>query len=157
MENLLFLLIIAAISFIFKRKTGANNEQREERMPPPVARPIQTYREKAEETVRPMQQAFPELTKARTLKEAADILIANAQPAIEEKQNELKNKLEKLKIEEESHRIKAGKIKQFEQKIVQEQSVDLQFQANDILKGIVMSEVLGPPRSLRPYQRSNRS
>lgn len=157
MEQFLFFIIVAVISLIFKRKTGANQEKREERMPPPVARPIQTSREKVEETFRPVQQAFPELTKARNLKEAADVLIAKSQPTVNEKQDELKNKLEKLKKEEENHRIKASKIKQVEQNNKHEPSVGLQFQANDILKGVVMSEVLGPPRSLRPYGRSRRS
>jgi len=157
LEQFLFLLIIAAISFIFKRKTGVNQKQQEQHMPPPVAKPIQTYYEKVEEPARSTQQVFPELTKARNLQEVADILIAEAQPTVNEKQEELMKKIDELKVEEEKHRVKVNKIKQINDDVKHEQVPELHFQANDILKGIVMSEVLGPPRSLKPYDRLKRS
>ncbi|MBS4199714.1 hypothetical protein KHA93_08600 [Bacillus sp. FJAT-49732] len=157
METFLLFILVAAISFIFKRKSGTNQqEEREHRMPPPVARPIQTYFEQEEEPVKPMQQVFPELTKARNLKEVADILITKTQPTVNDKQEELKKKLEELKVEEEKHRMRAKTIKQVDQHNKHEQVPEFQFQANDILKGIVMSEVLGPPRSLKPYEKIKR-
>lgn len=158
MESILFFLLLAAISFIFNRKRGTNQqEHREHRMPPPVAKPIQTYHDEVEETVKPIQQVFPELTKARNLKEAAEILVTRAQPTVNEKQEELQRKLEELKAEEEKRRLQAIKIKQVNQNIKNEQVPEFHFQANDILKGIVMSEVLGPPRALRPYEKIKRS
>ncbi|MBS4194727.1 hypothetical protein [Lederbergia citri] len=158
MEQILLFLLIAALSFIFKRKGRANEQQqREHRMPPPIARPIQTYNEDAEDTVKPIQEVFPELTKARNLQEAADIFINKAQPSVNKKQEELMKKMEELKAEEEKHRARVKVIKQSDQEIKHEQIPEFQFQANDILKGIVMSEVLGSPRALRPYDRAKRS
>ncbi|MBW8348156.1 hypothetical protein K0H71_01705 [Bacillus sp. IITD106] len=161
MEQFLLFLLIAIVSFIFKRKSDTNQqkqqEHRELRMPPPVARPIQTYQEDAEETVKPMQEVFPDLSKARSLKEAADILINRTESTVNKKQEELMKKMEELKAEEENHRAKVKVIKKIDDDIKHEQKPEFQFQSNDILKGIVMSEVLGPPRALRPYDRLKRS
>ncbi|MBS4176291.1 hypothetical protein [Lederbergia citrea] len=158
MEQFLLFIIIAIVSLIFNRKKVANHQEQRRHQGRPTAQPVQPVQmenEQRKDLNRPIpQHDFPDLSKARNLKEAAEILVAKTQPTIIEKKAEVLTKMEDLKKEEETLRKKAVDIKTMITNTPKEHIVtELQFEGNDILKGIVMSEVLGPPRAKKPYRR----
>lgn len=155
MEQIIPVIIIALISLFFRKKGGGQPEKRH-----PQKRTIQfpAHHDKVddeyEQYPRPAH-SFPstQLAKAKSLKEAADTMLSRAQPAFEEKKAEVDKQLDELKKEEERFRARAKTIqKQAEHTEVKKNEL-LQFHQEDIIKGIVMAEVLGPPRAKKPYRR----
>ncbi|MFD1705448.1 hypothetical protein ACFSCZ_01615 [Siminovitchia sediminis] len=165
MEQFLPILVIALISFFVNRaneqKKRANQENK--KTPNRPVQPKQTERKPApvrpEPVSRPVAAEIP-----RSLKEAAEILLSEMQPQIEKKKSEAENQYKKLEKEAESlkrqaeqfkRKAEAAKEKMNEHKTEAPSSPasPVFFQQDDIVKGIIMSEVLGPPRAKRRYSR----
>ncbi|RST73861.1 hypothetical protein D4T97_013385 [Siminovitchia acidinfaciens] len=162
MEQFLPIIIIALISFFVNRaseqkKRAANREQptkpnnrptqsrQGESWMPPVDRP-------SLEKPNPVQTERP-----RSLREAAEILLSQMQPQLEEKKAESESKIEELQREAAVYEKKAREFQQKAEAVKKLKAADPQmesfFQKDDIVKGIIMSEVLGPPRAKRRYGR----
>ncbi len=161
MEQFLPIIIIALISFFVNRaseqkKRAANQEKPKA----PNSRPVQPRQQE-----RPISPANPKpihekpqpvrVERPRSLKEAAEILLSQMQPQVEEKKAEAENKMEELKKEAAAYKEKAIEIQRRAEAVKEKKPADAQnepfFQQSDIVKGIIMSEVLGPPRAKRRY------
>ena len=110
---------------------------------PPVDRP-------SLEKPNPVQTERP-----RSLREAAEILLSQMQPQLEEKKAESESKIEELQKEAAVYEKKAREFQQKAEAVKKtaEPQMESLFQKDDIVKGIIMSEVLGPPRAKRRYGR----
>lgn len=162
MEQFLPIIVIALISFFVNRASEQKKRtDKQERRNRPNSQPVQTS--KVEKRTPPVSKPVQEKPKPvlterpRSLREAAEILISQMQPQIEEKKAETVSKMEELQKEAAAYEQKAREFQQkaeaVKRKETAEPSIDSFFHKDDIVKGIIMSEVLGPPRAKRRYGR----
>ncbi|MCJ7841840.1 hypothetical protein MUB24_13210 [Lederbergia sp. NSJ-179] len=144
MEQFILFIIIALVGLFFNRGKLKNQQQQQEH-PRPVQRPVQMNEEAHEKPA-----SFEQMTQAKSLKEAADQL--KNQPDIYKQKEEMEVKLKELYRNEELHRKKAKTI-QTKTNAHKERLPEFQVKKENILNGMIMSEVLGPPRAKKPYQR----
>lgn len=158
MEQFLLFIIIGIISLVFNRK---KTQPREEKRGPLLGHPSTQQTQKSEdrhqEWSAPVERpSFPidDFKEAKNFQEAAEILLTKAKPKVQAKKAEAEVQMEALKKEAEQYRTKAREIRvEASSPSILNKEEKLPFQANDILKGIVMAEVLGPPRSKKLYRR----
>ncbi len=165
MEQFLPIIVIALISFFVNRASEQKKRttNREKSGGGPNHRPVQPRQQE-----RPMpsptktaeqEKPEPDITeKPRSLKEAAEILLSQMQPQIEEKKAVVENKIDELQKEAEVYKKRAHDlqrkveaVKEKKEEKAADPHLEPFFQQNDIVKGIIMTEVLGPPRSKRRY------
>ncbi|GIN70976.1 hypothetical protein J14TS2_14510 [Bacillus sp. J14TS2] len=143
MEQFIIFIIVAVVGLLFNRSKINNQKQQSEQPRPVQTRPMQM------EEAREESSPFAEATEARTLKDAADQL--KTQPDLYKQQEEMAAKLNDLNREEELHR---KKIEVINTEVYDEEvQLDFDLKQKDIVNGIIMSEVLGPPRARKPYNR----
>jgi len=157
LEQFLIFILIAIASLIFNRKKIANRQDHTETQERrTTAQPAQPIHEQRRDVGRPpvQQQSFPEvdLGHARNLKEVAEIIFTKAQPPMD-KQEEARKQIEELEKRQEVYRTKAQSVRNIASNNQQKTDFAFRFQSEDVISGIVMAEVLGPPRSKKPYRR----
>ncbi|GIN96315.1 hypothetical protein J6TS1_21850 [Siminovitchia terrae] len=163
MEQFLPIIIIALISFFVNKASEQKKRATNQEKPKgPNSRPVQPRQQ--ERPVSPANQKpiheKPQpvrVERPRSLKEAAEILLSQMQPQIEEKKAEAEDKMEELKKEAAAYKEKAIEMQRKVEAVKETKPAGPQiepfFQQNDIVKGIIMSEVLGPPRAKKRYGR----
>lgn len=155
MEQFIIFIIIAIVSLLFNRSKLTNQKEQSEHPRPVQTRPIQLEKEEDWEDPSPPYKevtepkTLKEVTEFKTLKEAANQL--KEQPDFHKKQEEMEAKLRELNQEEKLQRKKVETIgsKVFPEK----EQPEFNLQQKEIINGIIMSEVLGPPRARKPYTR----
>lgn len=145
MEQFIIFIIVAVVGLLFNRSKLKGQDQHPEHPRPVQTAPIQEDEDQEWEE----PAFFEEIRSSGTLKEAADHLKGDSD--FYQKQQEAKAKLLELERKEKSHRRKAETLKR-------EDSYDqgkpfINLKEKDIINGIIMSEVLGPPRAKKPYKR----
>lgn len=170
------LIVIALISFVVNRmsdqKKQAEKRQRQNRPaghpgskpsgttadrpahrpssnPPPVV-----YQDNTESKDISLEPIFTE--KPKSLREAAEMLMTQLQPQVEEKKEEAERKVEELKKEAEIYEKKVREVQKRAEAIKgkqKEEPIESLFDKDDIVKGIILSEVLGPPLAKRRRAR----
>lgn len=151
MEQFLLFIIVAIVSLLFNRSKMNSQKQSDQRP--------NTRRDISESQPEEQEFDFESVREAKTLQEAAEILIFKdkpskpSKPSIDEKKVELERKLEELKRKEERQREKVSAVKQQVASKNKEQTVTFQLSSNDVVNGIIMSEILGAPRSRKPYRK----
>lgn len=162
MEQFLPIIVIALISLFVNRaseqKKRAANHEKPSRPNKRPAQPRQQERPAPPASKKPVQEKpKPVLAeRPRSLKEAAEILLSQMQPQIEDKKTEAENKMEELKKEAAAYKERARELHTKAEAVKEKKEqphIEPFFQQNDIVKGIIMSEVLGPPRAKRRYGR----
>ncbi|GIN55823.1 hypothetical protein J8TS2_01420 [Lederbergia ruris] len=143
MEQFIIFIIVAVVGLLFNRSKFNNQRQQSDHPRPVQTPPLQMEEEEDWEEPSPREQT----TKARTLKEAADHL--KDQPNFYKHQEEMEEKLRDLNREEKLHRKKVEAINT--EGYDEEAQLEFELKQKDILNGIIMSEVLGPPRARKPY------
>ncbi|CAM3946442.1 hypothetical protein [Lederbergia lenta] len=158
MEQFLLFLIIGIISLVLNRKKEKPSEQQQrpvqrKQTAQPVHRHEEQRRDIARSPVAPVTQAEP--TPSKRLEEVAEAMFTKAKPKIKSKQEEMTLQMEELKKKEEAHRLKVAQVQVVHSSNLDEKRKEgmSAFQSKDILNGIIMAEVLGAPRSKKPYRR----
>lgn len=149
MEQFLLFIIVAIVSLIFNRSKMNSQKQTDQRP--------KTRRDISESQPEVQEFDFENVREAKTLQEAAEILVFKDKPSIEEKKVELERTYEELKRKEERQRNKVSAVKQQVASKDKEQTVTFQLNSNDVVNGIIMSEILGAPRSRKPYRKDRHS
>lgn len=131
MENLIFLVIAGLISLVFNR-IKQNQPKQEPRSPRPVPEQKNDYSE-------------PDTY----FEKGIETIATQGENKFLEKQQEAKQRIADLKSKEQVYRQRVQRMKPVNKAPKKkEPSVNLRnIGSNDIVKGIVLSEVLGPPRS----------
>ncbi|WP_456273989.1 hypothetical protein [Bacillus sp. AK031] len=137
MENLIFLVIAGLISMLFNRMKQ-NPPKEEPRSPRPAADRQEEYTE-------------PETFFDKGIEE----IETQGRNKFLEKQQEAKQRIAQLKSQEEQYNRRAQRVKVSKKAPVrQEAQINLRnLDRNDIVKGIVFSEILGPPRAKKKNWR----
>lgn len=157
MEQFLLFLIIGIISLVLNRKKEKPPEQQQR--PPQRQQPFQPVHrneEQRRDIKRPSASPIRmERMPSKDLEEVAEPLYTKPKPQIKSKQEEMQQQMEDLKKREESHRQKVTQVQTVHSSKLNDQVKKEvgTFQSKDILNGIIMAEVLGPPRSKKPYRR----
>jgi hypothetical protein len=137
MENLIFLVIAGLISMLFNRMKQ-NPPKEDPRSPRPAADRQDEYIE-------------PETFFDKGIEE----IETQGRNKFLEKQQEAKQRIAQLKSQEEQYNRRAQRVKVSKKAPVrQEAEINLRnLDRNDIVKGIVLSEILGPPRAKKKNWR----
>ncbi|WP_421379940.1 hypothetical protein ACOJQI_16675 [Bacillus salacetis] len=138
MENLIFLVIAGLISMLFNRMKRDPSEQ-EPRSP----RPQRTEPEQA-----PAWEEKPD--PQEYFDKGIEVIETQGKNKFLEKQEEAKKRIADLKSREKMYHERAQSVKMKTASTVEERRdrVDLRkLGSDDIVKGIVLSEILGPPRA----------
>lgn len=140
MESFLLLIIVAVISAIYNRVTNANKTEIETKNPESTEIEF-PHTEPVQRRIKQVVQKVPEKNEYKNIQEN----ILEKKQAMEKQYTELKQKKArpsrqtslKKKIEETQPKKQASFL----------------LDSNDLVKGIVMAEVLGPPRAKKRYRR----
>lgn len=158
MEQFLPIIAIAIISFLLNSKKKAPQKANENKPArPAVQKPARPYA--AQEQRKSPRKKMEQIEMPRNLREAAEILLTQVEsnPAIEEEKVRAERELEELKKQAEAYE---QKIRAVQRRVAENTSVPktetnpahqglLFRQRNDVVRGIIMHEVLGPPRALK--------
>ena len=137
MESFLLLIIVAVVSAIFNRVTNANKNEIETKKPEsmeleiPYDEPVRTQ----------MKQVVQKVHETKEYKN--DFL--EKQQAMEEQYVQLKRK--------EARPSRQTSLKKKIEETAPKREASFLLDSNDLVKGIVMAEVLGPPRAKKRYRR----
>ncbi|MEK3890683.1 hypothetical protein [Bacillus sp. FSL K6-3431] len=159
MEQFLLFVIIGIISLVLKgKKAKPEQEQRSPAQRQSTIQPTHSNMEQRRDinrTPATPSSAHGADRQFQRLEEIAENLLTKAKPKIINKQEELHLEMEEMKRKEEINRTKATNVRAVHSSNGHktEQEVSIPFQSKDILNGIIMAEVLGPPRSKKPYRR----
>jgi hypothetical protein len=138
MENLIFLVIAGLISMLFNRMKRDPSEQ-EPRSPRP-------QRPDAD-----MDSSWEEKTESETIfDKGIEVIETQGRNKFLEKQEEARKRIADLKTRETMYNQRAQSVKaKTPSKVADHRAkVDLRkLGSDDIVKGIVLSEILGPPRA----------
>lgn len=171
MEQLIILAIVALVSLLFNRKKEQPPEQRRpaqrpsyEQRPQHQPSPAQTRTPQNVPENTPTEQRQPSMSQPRNLREAAEILVSTLQPSeqkadeFEQKANDIEQRQLELKMQEEKLRQRKEHLKEKVTQIQSEpKSTHALLTSNEIINGIIMAEVLGPPRAIKPYKNTVKS
>lgn len=166
MEQFIPIILFLVVSLLFNRLGERNKEpdqeqKREQPTPSPMQRPTQRV-----EPQRQMTQSHPvgqrerepvTFEKPRTIKEAAEIFLSQVEDQLEPKKKPIERQLKQARQIENLQDVEAviddvtEAVKDREDK--KAKAPQFPFQENDIVNGIVMAEVFGPPRAQRPYRQ----
>ncbi|MBM7716305.1 hypothetical protein MHB50_07015 [Siminovitchia sp. FSL H7-0308] len=168
MEQFLPIIIIAIISFLLnsKKKNQPQRQKADQHQPiRPVqqkpARPNTDLEERSNSNERMDEENKPfQVDMPRSLREAADILLTQIEtnPAIEEEKARAEGELEKLKKQAETYeqKIRAAQKRAADhadtfipKKAKPSEQRPLFGHQNDIVRGMIMHEILGPPKALK--------
>lgn len=130
--EILFAIIVGIIGYVVKKKTEVQN--REHSAP---SRPNLSPNKPA--TSRNLERKNVIHDLKTTMEEAQPQVVETIEHALESKQDMITHAINE-KTEGLSNNLK-------------ENPKNLDINENDLLKGIILSEVLGPPRAKRPYKR----
>jgi hypothetical protein len=138
MENLIFLVIAGLISMLFNRMKRDPSEQEPRSPRPQRHEPEQasTWEEKSDP-----QEYFDK---------GIEVIETQGKNKFLEKQEEARKRIADLKSQEKMYNQRAQSVKTKTPKTVDEHraKVDLRkLGSDDIVKGIVLAEILGPPRA----------
>lgn len=166
MEQFLPIIIIAIISFLLNSKKKTPQQKQADRNKP--ARPVmqKPARQFAEQKQAKMPSERMDKEKGtfqvempRNLREAADILLTQIEPnpAIEEEKVRAERELKKLKKQAEAYEQKMRAVQKRAAEYTSAPNAEIKTsqkglifgQQNDIVRGIIMHEILGPPRALK--------
>ena len=144
----LLVIILGAISSVLgkgNKKEGSSLPERQKQRPT-VTQTLKDYQRKYEETIEQSKRAMgdyglPE-TPRETMQEAAEAEISSAMDEYLEKQEELRRKAEAMEQ-------KIGRIKDTSSGVPSEPKKMAAFSKNPVVNGLIMAEVLGPPKSKR--------
>ncbi|MGE8206201.1 hypothetical protein ACQKP0_16875 [Heyndrickxia sp. NPDC080065] len=128
MESIIIAVIVGLIGLFVNSKKGEKTEEKK-----PIQRPVFSP-EKRETVTKKLETVIPKVTSK----------IEKHNP----KKIEIMEKVSKL---EEVHELPP-----IQEKVTQTNQIEvpkkLEVDENDLLKGIILSEVLGPSRAKRPYR-----
>src|SRR5690606_1725770 len=154
LEQFIIFIIIPVVSFLFNRNNkNQQNEGKQYKNPQPrpnVPSP-QTFNEQRQQTRRPVQKQLRDWTENKNSTPRNENTQATSPYA--RKREELAYKMEKIKQEEEKQKKEADICSHQVEQIKTHPKRALRLLQDDVLKGIVMSEVLGPTKCRKPYQR----
>ncbi|RIW37586.1 hypothetical protein D3H55_03160 [Bacillus salacetis] len=138
MENLIFLVIAGLVSMLFNRMKRDPSEQ-EPRSPRPQSPEAD------------MDSTWEEKTDSDTiLDKGIEVIETQGRNKFLEKQEEARKRIADLKAQETVYNQRAQRVKKKTPAAAREQraKVDLRkLGSDDIVKGIVLSEILCPPRA----------
>lgn len=99
----------------------------------------------------PVPPVFTE--RPKSLREAAEIFMTQLEPQAEKKKAEAERKVEELKQEAEAYERERAEVQQRAEKFKElkqkDEPLGVLFERDDLVKGMILSEVLGPPRAKR--------
>ncbi|MDQ0174184.1 hypothetical protein [Bacillus chungangensis] len=140
MESFLLLIIVAVISAIFNRVTNANKNEIETKNPESIEIDI-PHTEPIERRIKQVVQKVPEKNEYNNIQKN----ILEKKQATEKQYMELKQK--------EARRSRQTSLKKQVEETQPKRQASFLLDSNDLVKGIVMAEVLGPPRAKKHYRR----
>ena len=159
MEQFLLFIIIAIASLVLNRKKNANKQQPDQRVEqgePTVQQVPEIGRRDIGRPEYQESQAPASFDNARSLREAAEILFPQPKSVPEKKDEDVQRQMEMMKKQEELYRAQAQSVRNQAAAIKDQperKAMAFKMQERDIVRGIIMSEVLGAPRALKPYGR----
>ncbi|MEH6941207.1 hypothetical protein [Bacillus sp. JJ722] len=167
-ENIFFLfVIIGIISSLFgKEKKDASKQKRPEfdPIPKPTAQPVQ--KRKVKEIKQVLEDVNPK--KIKEIKHVLEDLnpkkvkeiVSSAQVKAKEIENEVSDTYQELLKQQERWEQEAAALEAKANSMKQANHVAIYsdvglnaFHKNELVNGIIMSEVLGPPKSKQPFNR----
>lgn len=140
MESFLLLIIVAVVSAIFNRVTNANKNEIETKKPESMELEI-PYDEPVRTQMKQVVQKVHETKEYKNIQE--DFL--EKQQAMEEQYVQLKRK--------EARPSRQTSLKKKIEETPPKREASFLLDSNDLVKGIVMAEVFGPPRAKKRYRR----
>ncbi|MBS4209068.1 hypothetical protein [Bacillus sp. FJAT-50079] len=144
MEQLILLAIFGIISMAFNAMKKSKQQQSDQRKP--VAQQAKPFVEPRKELV----EHDIDLSKARNLREAAEMLFTKPAPAVKEVKKAEREEVREQIIVSEKREATQNALPTSKPDAVKRSSLPLQ--QNDIVNGIIMAEVLGPPRAVKRYR-----
>ena len=177
MEQIVLLIIFAVISLFFNRAKNAQQKEQQKRPTQQRQRPVEQQRS------RPVEARTKETNQERpkSFSEAAGMLMQTLKEELQtdhtpaQTKKAVQEKVEKLSQDERTERLKeklAANKKRLEK--MPDSSIEnhgimmsgtsnsessgtkdmkLHFTKDDVVKGVIMSEILGPPRALKRHSR----
>ncbi|OAT84280.1 hypothetical protein A6P54_03045 [Bacillus sp. MKU004] len=141
MEGLIVAVIIGLVTAIFNRvKDSSSQESRPKPKPISTGSPAQTYREEPR-------------TKREPVREEP---VYTLQSQFEEKKKDIESKYAQMKKQENDYKeqvkMQRSKVKSIKERKESQYSIDFGNQ-DDIVKGLIFSEVFGPPRAKKANHR----
>lgn len=156
MEQFLPIIAIAIISFLLNSKKKTPQKADENKPARPNA--AQEQRKQRSERMDKEQGSF-QIEMPRNLSEAAEILLTRLEsnPAVEEEKVRAEKELEKLKKQAEAYEQKIRDVQKRAAEYSSGPNTEIKTsqqrsffeQQHDIVRGMIMHEVLGPPRALK--------
>ncbi|MGM9924822.1 MAG: hypothetical protein ACI35R_11300 [Bacillus sp. (in: firmicutes)] len=145
MENIFFLVVIGGIiSSLFGKEKKDTKPKRPEYKPTPTPMSQPVQKRKVKEVKQTWEEAVPE-----KVKEVVHTAAAEAQEVVvSQTHKELLKQQEKWRKQAAQYEAKANAIKRAEHV-----SGNAGFSKEELLTGIIMSEVLGPPRAKKPFAK----
>ena len=144
----LLVIILGAISSVLGKssKKEADSLPERQKQRPTVTQTLKDYQRKYEETIEQSKRAMgdyglPE-TPRETMQQAAEAEISSAMDEYLEKQEELRRKAEAMER-------KIDRIKHVPSGVPAKPKKMGTFSKNPVVNGLIMAEVLGPPKSKR--------
>ena len=144
----LLVIILGAISSVLGKSSKKEGDSLPERQKqrPTVTQTLKDYQRKYEETIEQSKRAMgdyglPE-TPRETMQEAAEAEISSAMDEYLEKQEVLRRKAEAMEQ-------KIGRIKHMPSGVRKKKKKMEVFSKNPVVNGLIMAEVIGPPKSKR--------
>lgn len=164
MEQFLPLIILAIVSFLANRAKSNKKPAQEQQKRAETSRPQQQPQSEMRETAAEQTRRRPVPTEAtpRSLREAAETFLSQLQPQVEEKKEQTATKIGELEVRVREYEQKAQAAQEKAASFARNERQTIHpdepamFGRNDILNGIIMSEVLGPPRARKRYSRQRK-